>query len=86
MIGRGSFGEVYRAFDRETGEECAIKEFSKSFLRRKAQGEATRRASAEGGSRRRCSKAVERALSLDEMGPANVQLLRTFPAFSSLRI
>jgi serine/threonine protein kinase len=38
VLGKGSFGTVYRAMDKDSGREVAIKEFSKNKLRKqKAQ-------------------------------------------------
>ncbi|KWU42126.1 kinase-like protein, partial [Rhodotorula sp. JG-1b] len=42
-LGRGSYATVEKAVDRETGEEYAIKEFSKRRLRQIAAAEALRR-------------------------------------------
>ena len=42
-IGRGSFGVVTKAKDEETGQEYAVKEFSKMRLRKRAQSEIMRR-------------------------------------------
>jgi len=42
-MGKGSYATVERATDRETGEEWAIKEFSKMHLRRTAALETQRR-------------------------------------------
>lgn len=50
-IGRGSFGVVQLAKDEVTGQEYAVKEFSKMRLRKRRQSELIRR-SARGGTRR----------------------------------
>lgn len=90
-MGKGSYATVERATDRETGEEWAIKEFSKMHLRRTAALEAQRREryAARGRGRGRGGfrggrggggmvrgTSPSRADS-DSEGPENVDLIRT---------
>jgi hypothetical protein len=76
-LGKGAFAQVHLATDRETGVEFAVKEFSKSFLRRRAEAEAMRLARKERGRRGRGEKVVKRCMSNDEQGLENLALIRT---------
>lgn len=91
-MGKGSYATVERATDRETGEEWAIKEFSKMHLRRTAALEAQRREryAARGRGRGRggfrgggrggggmVGGTGEGRAESDSEGPDNVDLIRT---------
>ena len=90
-MGKGSYATVERAVDRETGEEWAIKEFSKMHLRRTAALEAQRRersaargrGSGRGGYRGgrggggMIRQASQSRADSDSEGPDNVDLIRT---------
>ena len=77
-LGSGNYATVELATDREAGEDYAVKEFSKSRLRRRAQSEALKagRGVVRGPRRpRRVGDPEERTPRDDDQGPLNLALV-----------